>query len=428
MNSYLMKWICDNGHQCWAYEFTCKCGEPRTSGVKWFLPDPMVMATDAQEKLKGKGPNWFCGSCDCENPVYENENCMKCGSPIGKAKTTPSKIRYPSWGAIPRTPESAVSFAVHEVDHGDADWGMGPDTNEDQVRKLVKRSPKRNLQPSQLTSATSLSTSDSLSNVSGFLEQEVGSTGVKFSAVAIGLLIITVVSLIGYAIWFNYLDTVTKSAWVSSLAWKQSASVEQNQELSKTDWDESVPSDAYNKSCSREIRDPNHRVSDGYKEVEYQTTCDRVVSVTCAPEGDGAGGVTVPTGCTDTVTEPCTKTRSEEQYHYEILYDQSCNYNIMRWQEIANFPSSGVISSLPASGNSHETYFDHGGYTDIPNQIRITDQLGTYTVNFSSEYVDPFSFNYDYGTWLRFDLRDPVQIEVNRQKRVLFKPEPYIPQ
>jgi hypothetical protein len=119
--------------------------------------------------------------------------------------------------------------------------------------------------------------------------------------------------------------------------------------------------------------------------------------------------------------------KQEEIYHFENIKDNECSYNIMRWQKIGDFYNSGVISAIPASGNSHETPYNHGGYVETPNFIHLTEELGVYTVNFSSEFVKPFSFTYDYGTWLQFDLNDKVMIEVNRKGTVPYKPEVYVP-
>jgi len=407
-----MIWICKQGHQNWAYEFNCQdCGAPRTSGVKWFLPDPLVMATDKQEALKGKGPNWICTGCDSENPVYEETNCKNCGMPIGKAKTT-SKIIYPSWNAIPRTAETAVSFQVHVVDHGNAGWNMGPDVapKSDYIpahKPAPHSQPRRqaterreNVYPATLTSQNWFKS---------FFNQELGSSGIKYSFVAWAILILSVISIIVYAIWFNYYDTTTKTAWVNSLEWHQNTKVEQHNELTKTDWDEDVPGDAYSSSCTLAVRDSNHQFSDGFKEVEYDAKCDE--PVVCEPVGDGAGGVSVPTGCTKQVD--CKKTRKEEQFHYGILWDNSCTYKVMRWELVNNFPSSG---------DTHDTYFDHGGYTSS-DTIRITEETGTYTVHFGSEYTKPFSFNYDYEEWLKFDLREIVSAEVSKQGTVPYKPK-----
>ncbi len=381
------------------------------------------MATDEQEALKGSGPNWFCGSCDCENPVYEETNCKNCGAPIGRAKTTPSKIKYPNWDAIPRTAATAVSFQVHEVDHGNAGWGMAPDEEQQPRHKVpISNLPHQSTRRSSSFDSVDYQTqTTSETGINAFLNQEIGSSGIKYSVVAWAVLILSVVLLIIYGVWYNYFDTVTKSAWVSSLGWTQNTKVEEYRQLSLTDWDENVPSDAYNSTCKEVIRDSNHKFSDGYKDVEYDAKCDKVVPVECKPEGDGAGGVRVPTGCTDTIQVDCKKTRSEEQFHYGILLDTSCTYNVKRWELVRNIPTSGIISVIPASGNSHQTYFDHGGYVNS-DTIRVTEEQGTYTVNFSSEHVAPFSFDYSYDEWLKFDLQKNVSIEVNRKGKVPYKP------
>jgi hypothetical protein len=416
---YLMKWICDHGHQNWAYEFKCQhsgCSDPRSSGVKWFLPDPLVEANDTQWKLKGPGPNWFCRYCDCENPVYEDENCGKCGAPIGNAMTTKKRV-YPSLSDMPRTASEATAFETEEIERGDLGWHTGP-SEED----TPKPKPKRNDQSTSSSHYTS-PTASFTSNPNTFLNQEIGNSQFTFKNLALMGIVATVIITIVFAIYFIFFDTETKNGWVSSLEWVQYSLVEQYQELTKTDWDENVPDDAYNEECTYTIRERDKKVIDGYETVKVPGKCKQSVPVECPPVSDGAGGVTQGTNCTENVEVDCMVDEKREISHTEDVWDNSCSYNVMEWVEIEKIPASGVISVLPPSGNSHETFFDHKGYVDIPNQIRITDQLGTYTVNFSSEYTEPFSYDYDYNEWLQFDLRENVSIEVNSRGKVPFRPK-----
>lgn len=423
MAHYLRKWLCPNGHDNWSYQFKCSCGLPRTKEARWYTPDPEVEATADQWKLMGKGPNWYCRWCGGENPEYAKDNCIACGGPIGEAETLHKGQAF-DLNDQARSGAGAVAAKTHLVDHGDAGWGMGPDEKEAPVR-TPRSSSKTTLQNARTQRQQSYEDTNANTKVSGFFETEIGNTGITYKVASIGIAIITVVALIVYAIWFNFYDTTTKTAWVTSLGWTNNTKVEQYSELTKTDWDENVPNDAYNLSCSEVVREYNKKIVDGHKTVQVPSTCQVDYQTTCRVDDGNQGYSMEP--CTKQRSESCMVDKQEEIYHFENIKDNECSYNIMRWQKIGDFYNSGVTSVIPASGNSHETAYDHGGYVDIPNQIRITEELGTYTVNFSSEFVEPFSFNYDYETWLQFDLKDKVMIEVNRKGKVPYKPEVYVP-
>ena len=427
MAHFLRKWVCPNGHHNWSYEFKCSCGLPRTKEVRWYIPDPEVEATPEQWKIMGKGPNFYCVWCAGENPEYAKDNCIACGGPIGNPETLHKGQTF-DLEDQPRSGEDAVVANTHLVDHKDAGWGMGPDEEEAPVRttRTSSAKPKTTLRSVHLPRQQNYVATTANSKVKSFFETEIANTGITYKVATIGIVILTVVALIIYAIWFNFYDTTTKSAWVTSLGWTNNTKVEQYTELDKTDWDENVPADSYNLSCSVVVREYNKKIVDGHKTVQVPGTCQVDYQTTCRVDDGNQGYTTVP--CTKQRSESCLVDKQEEIYHYEDIKDNECTYNVMRWQTIGNFPNSGVISVIPPSGNSHETYFDHGGYVETPNLIHLTEELGTYTVNFSSEYVDPFSFNYDYGEWLQFDLRENVSIEVNRKGKVPFRPKITIPQ
>lgn len=402
---YLKKWICPNdGKHNLGCEFECpSCNGPRTKDVKWYVPDPLIEATDEQWKYMGKGPNWFCNYCGCENPEYNKTNCLHCGGPIGKAKTV-KKVRGVPLSEYARDGDSAKSSETFEVDHGDAGWNI-PD-EQDGVKYTNK--PKSQSRKSQKISYSQHNNTEP-EQVESLLTQ------IPWLQLGGAATLAVIVAVVAYFIWYWNFDTTTQTATVSGWYWEQRVDEYHYQTLSKTDWASEMPADAYNESCTNMLREANKQVPDGYEDVPVNTTCTVQKPVACDPVDDGNGGITIPSGCTEPDQEPCTKTERKPKYKYIDVYEDKCTYNVDRWVFIQSFPTSG---------------YDHSPYyfnTPVSSSNVRYDQIpGTYTVFFSSEFTDPstFTFNYNYNTWLLFTPDKLVSIEVNRQNTVPWAPEP----
>lgn len=402
MAHYLKKWICENGHHNWAYEYKCTgCGGPRLKGVKWYTPDPLVEASPEQYKLKGPGPNWFCNYCGCENPVYNKENCGYCGAPIGKVKTTSS--RPVELKDIPRTAQKAEAYKLHEVDHGDAGWGI-PETEE---VKPPKRARSANIQQNAPAVSSQPIETDFVTFINSVM------SGGKAKQILVGSLLVIAFCVLSWLIWYWNFDTKSMTATVSGYSWVQYTAEEHYETLSKNDWKSDMPSDAYNKSCISTWKEKK-KISDGYKSVPKQSTCEVPYEGTCYVD-DGAGGIDSKS-CTKYRSESCTVSVQEEQFHYEDIYEDKCDYNIDRWVEVFRFTTTE---------NDHFPYY-YTGIFEVPGKVRAIPYDGTYTVYFVSKYVEDFSKTYDKNIWLQFN-NEPgqmVQIEVNRRNKVVGDPIP----
>jgi hypothetical protein len=124
----------------------------------------------------------------------------------------------------------------------------------------------------------------------------------------------------------------------SSHHWERSIEIERYQAVSESAWSGDVPAKAYDKRCSREVRE-HKKVADG----ETCTTKN-------VDKGDGSF---------DKVEECTTK------YREEPVYDDKCSYKIDKWAtartEKASGPSVGTLRSgsglgAEREGSRRETY------------------------------------------------------------------------
>ncbi|KKT71892.1 MAG: hypothetical protein UW68_C0053G0006 [Candidatus Collierbacteria bacterium GW2011_GWB1_44_6] len=397
---YLRKWVCELGHENWAYEFKCSCGKPRTRGVKWFTPSPKVEATDAQWALKGPGPNWFCNYCKCENPAYNKTNCGYCGGPIGAAETTVAKhgVKVKD---VPRTADTAREYDKVTVDHGDAGWGMPEE------RPITSQNKRPGLQ-SILSQLPGFPSNDDVVKDSRQDSKKILTlAGIILGAVPL--------FLIGYGIWYAYLDTETYTAKVTGYYWEQTLALEELETLERTDWRSDMPSDAYNESCVYIFKEWT-KEPDGTENVEVDATCFRDVPGEEVCDDDGAGGETNCRTPMDQEPYDCKKTETRTKYKDVAVHEDKCTYNIDRWTQ---------IDSYTTNGNDHLPYYHTYSIND-PSSFRTKEISGTYLVYFESDMVGPFSKDYNLDTWRRFDdqIGQICAIEVNRQNNVVGDPQP----
>ena len=403
MANYLKKWVCECKAENWAYEFKCSCGKPRTKGVRWYTPKPMVEATAAQWAMKGSGPNWFCNYCGCENPVYNETNCGYCGAPIGTVETTVGR-KGVKLSAFVSTAGTATAYETTKVEHGDAGWGIPEERRE-------VPSPISRVQRNESSRMETSGYRDEMPAISSPLMKD----RKKLIAIAGGVIGTVLFGLIVWLIWYWNFDTVTRTCWVQGFHWEQTLGVEEYQTFSKTDWASEMPSDAYNESCTYSFKEWK-KVEDGTEEVDVQTTCDQDVPGEPVCDDDGAGGVTNCRPTTDTIQVPCTVKEKRTKYKDVAVHEDKCTYNVDRWVELNRYTTSG---------EDHFPYY-YGEVVEIPNRLRLVQypNLGIYSVYFGSEYVDPFSRNYDLTTWSLFQPEQSCQVEVNRRNNVVGSPQP----
>ena len=165
--------------------------------------------------------------------------------------------------------------------------------------------------------------------------------------------------------------------------WEREIKIEAFSAVQQEDWDESVPSDAYNESCSQEVR--------SQKQVPDGETCrtERV------DNGDG----------TFRDREVC-----ETKYRSEPVYDNKCSYTVNRW----------IYSrSVQAEGNSPA---DQPYWPDF--QLRGGSGLGAereggheedYVVHLKEVDADKtYECDFSLDKWASFGLESRWTMEVGQ--------------
>ncbi len=120
------------------------------------------------------------------------------------------------------------------------------------------------------------------------------------------------------------------TATVEGHTWKREIAIESLQQVSESAWRESVPSDAYGASCSKEQRSTK-KIADGQ---------------TCHSKDVDRGNGTFE-----------RKNVCETKYRDEPVYNDKCRYTVDRWRRSRSVTSSGGLSEPPGwpSANLRQT-------------------------------------------------------------------------
>lgn len=110
------------------------------------------------------------------------------------------------------------------------------------------------------------------------------------------------------------------SATVEGQSWKREIAIESLQQVGESAWRDSVPSDAYAMSCSKEQRSTK-KIADG--ETCHTKDVDR---------GDGTFE---------------RKNVCETKYRSEPVYDDKCRYTVDRWRRARSVVAQGGLSDAP---------------------------------------------------------------------------------
>ncbi len=167
--------------------------------------------------------------------------------------------------------------------------------------------------------------------------------------------------------------TTDKRGQVESVYWQRSIEIMEIRPANKSNWQDSLPGDAKNISCSEKLRDTRSSPAPGAVEV-----CGEPYTV---DKGNGAGEV----------VQDCK---------YEI-YDQYCNYTVQEWQ---------VVNSAQADGSDL--------YPVWPILTLRTDQREggrseSYQVDFSA---DGNNYQYHPGSeseFSQFEIGSEWTLKVN---------------
>jgi len=250
---------------------TCtQCGAAQDPSWRYFPSD--------QDKVEVqnhtfKGKDRLCPACDSVNAA-DNQFCIRCGAPMDdaiSADTVPSRSKA-AWDDFETQNLKALQRAQKELaqlQESAQRQGMRPSSGRPH-RSTGYRQNRRN------TAKSAVLIGSGLSGVAG-----------------VGSIIAWLLSM-----------TVSIPVEVTGHTWQRRIAIEVYEAQSGGDWDDSLPSGAYNVSCSSRQRSTN-RIPDG------ETCSTRQVD-----QGDG----------TFREESYCTTT-----YREEPVYDDYCSYTINRW-------------------------------------------------------------------------------------------------
>jgi hypothetical protein len=173
------------------------------------------------------------------------------------------------------------------------------------------------------------------------------------------------------------------SGAVSALSWERTIEIEEFRQVSGSDWDESVPGDAYNVSCSREQRG-TEKVQVGSHEE-----CRDV------DQGDGS------------FRREC---RTVPDYENRPVYDDRCTYTLDRWVTVREVEASGDHLTNPLPAWPAYTLASGSGAKDF-GQERAGSKHETYRVMLDLD-GDTKSCSFDQAKWETFEVGMQIEVEV----------------
>jgi|GEM_PF-1947027 hypothetical protein len=432
----------------WGYIFECTgCGVSRPKGVRFYLPKNAPLLTGAQIAAIGSNPNWYCEFCESGNRSKQ-ENCWECGAEKGESSTHRKRTFYT--GVAPSTAAEAEEMALHAKPYYTPTVAPAPTTTTSTPPTASRGTDRyERSYPTQAYETNQRTGYDSKEEPRNSIFANVNTDALKpIATILAGIVGISLVAFLIYQFFFN---THAEQVQISSFNWTQNVTVQEYQVVNESSWG-SYPNGAYNVTEEYKDTGRDEKIHDGYHMEDYQSTCykDEDYQSTCyksvyeskscpVDNGDGSFGskecgsyVQEPYSCTETkqVSYSCTKEKQVEDFHYEDIYDWYYEYDINKWQTIANYPTSGT---------DHSPYFETGfvlnePYSGLGNpQIGQQQQFevpGEYTVTFFCPdnlkigKEGYFTRSHPQGTWEAFDGRGVYPIEVNTFNSVLTYPTP----
>ena len=193
-----------------------------------------------------------------------------------------------------------------------------------------------------------------------------------------GVLAIVAVIIAGIVYAVTYRRDTTGT--VVALNWERVIEIEAFKQVSGEGWDETVPADAYARSC-RERERGTERV-----EVGSHEECKDV------DQGDGS------------FRRDC---RTVKDYDERPVYDDYCTYTVDRWVKDREVKAEGTTKNDPAPAWPQYTLASGSPY----GEERTGEQREVYAVVIEHE-GEQDACDYDQPKWETFDIGDAVEMEV----------------
>ena len=346
-----LEWTCKScGTKNPGMQKTClTCGSPMPPEVEFELAAEQKLLDD-KKKLEAaqQGADTFCPYCGTRNAAGAGV-CIQCGGDLKTGKVRQSGQVIGGFQPGP-APEISCPFCNEKIQ---ANVQRCPKCGGDLTRKAAEaaalKPPLNSPPPASIKAKTPI-----WMIVSGII------------------LLLLCCCAIGVFAFFST-RTTDKSGQVESVSWQRSIEIMEIRPVNKSDWQDSLPSEAKNVSCSEKLRETSNSPAPNSREV-----CGEPYTV---DKGNGSGEV----------VQDCK---------YEI-YAQYCSYTVPEWQ---------VVDSAQASGSDL--------YPTWPILTLRTDQREggrseSYEVNFSADgQIYPYNPSSE-SEFSQFDIGSTWTLKVN---------------
>lgn len=245
---------------------------------------------------------WDCAACGTVGLLGKSQRrCPNCGSPQDVAK------RY-----FPK-PGEEVAVSGHKFEG--ADWRCEACTTPNGAAASFCQNCGN---PKEGNKAAAVKADRIVKN--GMLEQALAAPPPK-KASKLPFVVGAVVLVVGFIVAALFLIKHDATVDVMAHTWTRTIDIERFDAVHESSWCDSMPSDAYSVSRSREVRS-HKQIPDGQECHDRQT--DR---------GDGTFVV---------------KTECKTKYRDEPVYDDKCSYSVDRWHKSREAVANGNLTIQPA--------------------------------------------------------------------------------
>lgn len=328
---------------------------------------------DASQRLEGdhalnlaRGQWLYCAYCDTQVPPVNpdsgtpNSNCPTCQGPLSDAGQ-----------------EAATEFV--DEDHA----GLYA---KEAVKAQGAADPEPRIAPTASTA------------------QPKKGGGAKFGI--IGLLVLIG---IGVGLYFIF-RSKTEAFKVEDRLWTRVTEVEQFGKVVESKWRVEVPTQAYDLSCAKKIKE-HQKVPNGTESYQEKVSDGR----SCAKHGfKKKGGVSVKQ-CEKWVTKYKSVTKTRAKYRSVPIYRNWCQFAIDKWHKVRELKTTGTAKDPPQWPNTSDLVAGK----ERPGKQRGSYQLRAKNKKGESETIDAR----DQAEWDKYPIGSQVRVETESGRKVIVPPK-----
>lgn len=358
------------------------CGHPRDKDVKFYVTKDTAKVVDTQtaEKVRARGKDWKCSSCDCLNPG-NIDTCSYCGASRESSNTFNDTNNFFNSvnASVSRTTSDvhkdlkSESSEIHNRFNSQHDDFIGKLTTD----KFVTNSDKSNNSNNKETRAN-----DGVKVFFTSIAYKIRDNWKKIgiAAIAIALCALAAFLLIPY----------DKQVEITNVSWSRSISIEEYRTVQESDW--TVPPNGRVQYTRQEIHHYD-RVIDHYEQKSRQVIdyYDDIVT----------GYRDLGNGYFEEITtkKPVYKT----EYYDEPVYRNDPQYATKYYYEIERWVYSRSVNT---NGNDKSPYW---GEVYLHNKEREGSRTSKYYVNTTDR-----EYKVSENDWYSLNIGDNVILSVNR--------------